>query len=160
MWTQTETKDSHPSSSLQKNPFPTVFSDQSQSKQSHQVYSKYSDILVQKWLGWRWEFSSGAPLFFLLITERGGGGGLENSQNVESNPEPKRAALPLVLAHHTHYLLGHKLWIYLSPRSLFSLSLSQRTCCYIHTRTVRLVCERIQVVFGWWSGQPCISPNP
>lgn len=69
------------------------------------------------------EFSFDVPLFFPSITR----GKAREQPNVESNPEPKRAALPLVLAHHTHYLLGHKPSIYLSPRSF----ICQKTCGYI-----------------------------
>jgi len=55
-----------------------------------------------------------------------------------------------------HYLLGHKPFTYLSARSF----LCQKTRCYIRTCIARPVCESTQVVFGWWTGQPCLSPNP
>lgn len=73
------------------------------------------------------------------------------------NPELKQAVLLRIFAHQTHCLptFGHKSSIYRSTRSSFlSEGMLLQTC------TECPVSVRIEVVFGWWWGQPCVSPNP
>lgn len=63
--------------------------------------------------------------------------------NVASNLGPNWAALPLVLAHHTHLLFGHK------PLSFQGVLLQWRKSC-THATFFALFLKRKTVMFGWW----------
>lgn len=88
----------------------------------------------------------------------------EESLESRQTMGPKWAALPLALARHTHYRLGHENTIYIFLRDLFFFFLEGR---HIPTYVLSPLLRRKQVVFGWWKGgnhkskyQTYVPPHP